>query len=70
MSSTRITKQELLDFVKWHLQHLNDEQYKNLGCKRISDMYFKDTGKRICRTTINNNRNCWFYKDNKLIRVN
>ena len=49
---------------------MNDEQYKNLGCKRISDMYFKETGKRICRATINNNRNCWFYKDDKLIRVN
>ena len=70
MSCTRITKQELLDFATWHLQHINDEQYKKLGSKRISDMYFKETGKRICRTTINNNRDCWYYKDDKLIRVN
>lgn len=70
MSYNRITKQELLDFVKWHLQHLNDEQYKNLGCKRISDMYFKETGKRISRDTVYNNRYCWYYKGDKLIRVN
>ena len=69
MSYNRITKKELMDFVKWHIEHCKDENYNKLGCKRISELYFNETGKHIGRATVNNNRYNWFMKDGKLVKI-
>ena len=65
----RITKQELHDFVRWLFTHVNDEGYDEFSNAKIANMYFQETGKLINRVTVSRNRNNWFIKDGKIVRI-
>ena len=65
----RITKQELHDFVRWLFTHANDDGWDALSNAKIANMYFQETGKLINRVTVSRNRNNWFIKDGKIVRV-
>ena len=65
----RITKQELHDFVRWLFTHVNDEGFDKMSNAKITNLYFQETGKHICRQTVLRNRYNWFIKDGKIVRV-
>lgn len=63
----RITKQELIDFMKWYLKH---EELHDKSCSYISKAYEKDTGRYVSRETIRVNRDAgWYYVKGKLVRL-
>ena len=65
----RITKQELHDFVRWMFKHIDDAGWSELSGLKISNLYMQETGKYISRSTVNRNRDNWFLKDGKIVRV-
>ena len=66
---TRMTKQELHDFVRWMFKHVDDEGWNEMSGLKIANMYMQETGKYINRATVNRNRDNWFMKDGKIVRV-
>ena len=65
---SRITKQELHDFVRWTFTHVNDPGWNDLSNAKIANLYFQETGKYINRNTVGRNRDNWFLKDGKIVR--
>ena len=65
----RMTKQELHDFVRWMFTHVNDDGWNEMSCRRIANMYYQETGKYICHQTVARNRDNWYIKGGKIVRV-
>ena len=65
----RMTKQELHDFVRWLFTHVNDDDYDKMSNAKIANMYFQETGKYINRSTVSRNRDNWFMKNGKIVRI-
>ena len=65
---TRMTKQELHEFVRWMFTHADDPGFSEMSGLRISNLYLRETGKHINRATVNRNRDNWFMKDGKIVR--
>ena len=65
---TRMTKEELHDFIRWSFTHVDDPGWSTLSGLKIANLYFQETGKYINRATVNRNRDNWFLKDGKIVR--
>lgn len=65
---TRMTKQELHDFVRWTFTHVNDPGWDKLSNAKVANLYLQETGKHINRVTVGRNRDNWFMKGGKIVR--
>ena len=65
---TRMTKQELHDFVRWTFTHVNDPDWSKISNGHIANLYFQETGKCVNRVTVGRNRDNWYLKDGKIVR--
>ena len=69
VKNQRMTKQELHDFVRWVFTHVNDDGWDALSNEKVAKLYVQETGKHVNSVTAGNNRDCWYIKGGKLVRV-
>ena len=68
----RMSKAELHTFVRWMIKHYNSEdreQFSALSSRKIANLYFQECGKYISTTTVYANRNRWYTRNGKIIKV-
>lgn len=64
---TRVSKQQVLDFVKYYLTNI--DELKQYSDGQLSVIYLNKTNVFIPQQTVKNNRHAWVLYNNELVRT-